>query len=68
MSLLGQRFAAPTVISTTERPTTKRLEPYAGQTVLFLGYGDERALDERTDRLARAGRELFLKVSYAFQR
>jgi hypothetical protein len=38
------------------------------QTVLFLGYGDERALEERTDRLARSGRELFLKVSYAFQR
>jgi hypothetical protein len=38
------------------------------QTVLFLGYGDERALEERTDRLERSGRELFLKVSYAFQR
>lgn len=38
------------------------------QTVLFLGYGDERALNERTDRLARSARELFLKVSYAFQR
>jgi hypothetical protein len=38
------------------------------QTVLFVGYGDERALNERTDALERAGRELFLKVSYAFQR
>jgi hypothetical protein len=38
------------------------------QTVLFLGYGDERALEERSGRLARSGRELFLKVSYAFQR
>lgn len=37
------------------------------QTVLFLGYGDERALSEQ-DRLEPAGRELFLKVSYAFQR
>jgi hypothetical protein len=38
------------------------------QTVLFLGYGDERALEEISNRLARSGRELFLKVSYAFQR
>jgi len=38
------------------------------QTVLFLGYGDERALDETANRLTPAGRELFLKVSYAFQR
>ena len=37
------------------------------QTVFFLGYGDERTLEERTDRLQRSGRELFLKVSYAFQ-
>lgn len=37
------------------------------QTVLFLGYGDERerAADER---FAPVGRQLFLKVSYAFQR
>jgi Domain of unknown function (DUF5916) len=38
------------------------------QTVLFLGYGDERALAETTGRLERSGRELFLKISYAFQR
>ena len=38
------------------------------QTVLFLGYGDERALAETTGRLEPAGRELFLKISYAFQR
>ncbi len=37
------------------------------QTVLFLGYGDERALSE-LDRLEPTGRELFLKISYAFQR
>jgi Domain of unknown function (DUF5916) len=37
------------------------------QTVLFLGYGDERALVAE-DRLEPTGRELFLKVSYAFQR
>ncbi|HVF59149.1 MAG TPA: hypothetical protein VNJ70_04985 [Thermoanaerobaculia bacterium] len=37
------------------------------QTVLFLGYGDERTLVAE-DRLEPSGRELFLKVSYAFQR
>jgi len=38
------------------------------QTVLFLGYGDDRALEQLANRLQRSGRELFLKVSYAFQR
>jgi hypothetical protein len=37
------------------------------QSVLFVGYGDNRALDE-TGALARTDRQLFLKVSYAFQR
>jgi len=37
------------------------------QTVLFLGYGDERALSDNGD-LVKTGRQLFLKVSYAFQR
>ena len=37
------------------------------QTVLFLGYGDERELDGAYE-LQEASRELFLKVSYAFQR
>lgn len=36
------------------------------QTLLFLGYGDERELD-LTSELQPAHRELFLKVSYAFQ-
>ena len=37
------------------------------QTALYVGYGDERALDER-DALRRTSRQLFAKVSYAFQR
>jgi len=37
------------------------------QTALYLGYGDERALDEGDD-LRRTSRQLFAKVSYAFQR
>jgi hypothetical protein len=37
------------------------------QTVLFLGYSDERALSVE-NRLEPAGRSLFFKISYAFQR
>lgn len=37
------------------------------QSVLFLGYGDDRSIGPDGE-MARAGRELFLKVSYAFQR
>lgn len=36
------------------------------QTVLFLGYGDTRTVSE-DDQLERASRQLFLKLSYAFQ-
>jgi hypothetical protein len=38
------------------------------QTVLFLGYGDNRTFLEETDRLEHEDRQLFLKISYAFQR
>jgi hypothetical protein len=37
------------------------------QTVLFLGYADNRRLDARSD-LQPADRQAFFKVSYAFQR
>jgi hypothetical protein len=37
------------------------------QTALYLGYGDDRALDA-TDTLSRTSRQLFAKISYAFQR
>ena len=37
------------------------------QTVVFLGYGDNRTLQENGS-LTRAERQAFLKVSYAFQR
>jgi hypothetical protein len=36
------------------------------QSVLFLGYGDDRAVDAEGD-LHPAGRQLFMKLSYAFQ-
>ena len=32
------------------------------------GYGDERASSGLADRLVRSGRQLFAKVSYAWQR
>jgi hypothetical protein len=37
------------------------------QSVLFLGYGDDRTLDD-DGKLYRSGRQLFLKLSYALQR
>jgi hypothetical protein len=37
------------------------------QTALFVGYGDERALDPGLD-LRRTDRQVFVKLSYAFQR
>jgi hypothetical protein len=37
------------------------------QTVLFLGYGDARTLTEN-EVLAKADRQFFVKLSYAFQR
>jgi uncharacterized protein DUF5916 len=37
------------------------------QTVLFIGYGDERALS-LDDRLEPTTREIFFKISYAYQR
>jgi hypothetical protein len=36
------------------------------QSVLFLGYGDTRTLDD-DDKLQKETRQLFLKISYAFQ-
>jgi hypothetical protein len=36
------------------------------QSVLFIGYGDTRTLSDE-DKLERSGRQLFLKLSYAFQ-
>jgi len=37
------------------------------QSVVFVGYGDSRALDETTNFLLPTGRQFFVKVSYAFQ-
>src|SRR5207247_708842 len=37
------------------------------QSVMFVGYGDDRALSE-IDRLEKLDRQFFVKLSYAFQR
>ena len=37
------------------------------QSVLFVGYGDARALDDTGNVLLPSGRQFFVKVSYAFQ-
>ena len=37
------------------------------QSVMFIGYGDDRELTDR-DQLVKAGRQVFVKLSYAFQR
>jgi hypothetical protein len=37
------------------------------QSVLFVGYGDDRELSEQ-NRLEHTGRQIFVKLSYAFQR
>jgi len=38
------------------------------QTVLFLGYGDDRVLDSQSADLLKLDRSLFFKLSYAIQR
>jgi hypothetical protein len=38
------------------------------QTVLFVGYGDDRELDDAGEHLARVDRQFFVKLSYALQR
>jgi len=37
------------------------------QSVLFVGYGDDRELSEQHE-LERVARQFFVKMSYAFQR
>ena len=37
------------------------------QTVLFVGYGDQRTFLAATDQMEKAGRQAFAKVSYAWQ-
>jgi hypothetical protein len=76
LRLIGQYYDATFDPSLYHQPVGERDRGFTSsalfayklnwQTVLFLGYGDSRALDEH-NALSLAGRELFLKVSYAFQ-
>ncbi len=67
-----QRDPSLYVSSVTRRDrsfTTSALLAYKlnWQTVLFLGYGDDRELTD-TEHLVPASHQVFLKLSYAFQR
>jgi len=77
LRLIGQRIRDDFAPALYTFPVPERDESFTGsalfayklnwQTVLFLGYGDERALSE-ANRLEPASRDLFFKISYAFQR
>jgi hypothetical protein len=70
-------------VSTTRDPglytfeTTKKDADFTGsalfayklnwQTVLFVGYGDSSTFLDTTDRLEKSGRQIFVKISYAWQ-
>jgi hypothetical protein len=76
LRVIGQQYSAtrnPALyagsVSANDRGFTgSALFAYAPdwQTVLYLGYGDSRALNDANE-LVPAGRQFFLKVSYAFQ-
>jgi hypothetical protein len=78
LRLIGQNALFESDPSLYPFPIPKRDQGFSGsalfayklnwQTVLFVGYGDDRTFAVDTDRLERSGRQLFLKVSYAFQR
>jgi len=75
--IIGQYVETRRDPSLWVQPVPRREGSFAGsalfsykvnwQTVLFIGYGDDRTLQE-TGELTRADRQFFLKVSYAFQR
>jgi hypothetical protein len=77
LRLIGQQIRTERDPSLYTFPIAAEDEAFSGsalfayklnwQTVLFVGYGDERTLSEQ-DRLEPARRELFFKISYAFQR
>ena len=77
LRLIGQYERTDSDPALYHAPVEERSGSFAGsallayklnwQSVLFLGYGDDRALDD-DGSLHRTGRQLFLKISYAFQR
>jgi len=80
LRLIGQREAnrqdpalygfVPPVPEKTEATTFQALFAYKlnWQSVVFVGYGDDRDWSEITGDLERARQQFFLKLSYAFQR
>jgi hypothetical protein len=76
LRLIGQYYTAARNTALYLQPVTGLDRNFTGsalfaytpnwQTVFYLGYGDSRALDANR-ALVEAGREFFLKVSYAFQ-
>ncbi|HUK12595.1 MAG TPA: DUF5916 domain-containing protein [Thermoanaerobaculaceae bacterium] len=76
LRLIGQYYTAERNPALYTNAVTERDRSFTGsalfayrlnwQTVLFVGYGDSRALDE-SNRLALASRQFFVKASYAFQ-
>jgi hypothetical protein len=77
LRLIGQYERTDSDPSLYHAPVEERSGSFSGsaliayklnwQSVLFLGYGDDRALDE-DGGLDRTSRQFFLKISYAFQR
>jgi len=76
MRVIGQYYTAKQDPALYSQPVPEEDRSFTGsalfaytpnwQTVFYLGYGDSRALDAN-GALAPAGRQVFLKVSYAFQ-
>ncbi len=76
LRVIGQYFAATQDPALYRVPVPAEDRSFTGsalfaftpnwQTVFYLGYGDSRALDS-SNALVPAGRQFFLKVSYAFQ-
>ena len=76
LRLIGQYERTDSDPSLYHAPVEERSGSFSGsaliayklnwQSVLFLGYGDDRALDE-DGGLDRTSRQFFLKISYAFR-
>jgi hypothetical protein len=62
-------YIDPTTIASEGTLSAQALLSYKlnWQSVMFVGYGDDRDLADQ-NQLVKAGRQLFVKVSYAFQR
>jgi len=77
LRLIGQYISEERDPDLWTFPVTARSGAFSGsallsyrinwQTAVFVGYGDDRALDPRND-LKQIGRQFFAKISYSFQR